>query len=232
MFWHCLIYLHGFALWWFQFLQYRLWKLTGLLVFLVHEGMYTIWFLRLQRDSAWTPLLYKLSNMPALGTCTIGFSSIVTGSIWRNSAPTVPPTSAGDTQCGFHSGPEATQQIYTLQHIFEKHWYCIKDVYFVESRQYSGCVSSLIFGAAWFQAIFHSWFKAMYLFANSPTVDTLVCKPTSAQLVAVSCGACEQPKFLFTVSLHWTICIPRTFQRYLVLTSHSSVLKIVLYIGI
>jgi len=33
----------------------------------------------------------------------------------------------------------------------------------------------------------------MYLFANSPTVDTLACKPTSPQSVAASCSACERP---------------------------------------
>jgi len=38
----------------------------------------------------------------------------------------------------------------------------------------------------------------MYLFANSPTVDTLACKPTPPQLVAASCGACERPTLLFT----------------------------------
>jgi len=41
----------------------------------------------------------------------------------------------------------------------------------------------------------------MYLFANSPTVDTLACKPTSQQLVTASCGACERPTLLLVVIL-------------------------------
>jgi len=39
-----------------------------------------------------------------------------------------------------------------------------------------------------FPVIFHWWFNAMYSFASSPTVDTIACKPTSRQLVAVSCA--------------------------------------------
>jgi len=63
-----------------------------------------------------------------------------------------------------------------------------------------------------------------YLFANRPTVETIACKPTSPQLVAVSCGARERPTLLFIVSLH------RTLKRYVVLTSHSSVLEVLLHI--
>jgi len=55
---------------------------------------------------------------------------------------------------------------------------------------------------AWFQSIFYSWFDAMYLFANSLTVDTIACQHTSQQLVAVSGCSCEISTLLFTVKLH------------------------------
>jgi len=47
----------------------------------------------------------------------------------------------------------------------------------------------------------------MYLFANSLTIDTIVCEPTSqyaVQLIAVSCCACERPKLFLTLGLQST----------------------------
>jgi len=67
----------------------------------------------------------------------------------------------------------------------------------------------------------------MHLFTNSPTVDTLACKPTSSQLVAVSCGACERCTTpLLTGLLH------RTVQRYIFLTSHSRALEFFVHLTI
>jgi len=52
----------------------------------------------------------------------------------------------------------------------------------------------------------------MYLFANSVKADTIACKPTSPQLVAVSCAHAHTQHFWFTVangplvySLHRTV---------------------------
>jgi len=70
----------------------------------------------------------------------------------------------------------------------------------------------------------------MYLFANSPTVDTIACKPTYPQSVAVSCGAFDRSTFLFVVILCWFYIEP--FQRYVILTSRSSVSDFLLYIWI
>ena len=66
----------------------------------------------------------------------------------------------------------------------------------------------------------------MYLFANAPKVDMTACKPALLQLVAVSGCACECSTLLFTVS----VSLHRTVQHYVVLASHSSVLKSFLYI--
>jgi len=61
------------------------------------------------------------------------------------------------------------------------------------------------------QAIFHSRFNAMHLFANSPTVDTIAYKPASPQLVAVSCCACECLTLCFVASLHWMVGLHRLY---------------------